>query len=548
MKYIDSLFFASGAATQSGLNTIDINLLKLEQQVVLMLIACIANPIFIHGSLVFLRLYWFEKRFQNIVQDARSLRRTRTGTRTRSEGRPSQDVERDAHGVNGREIRVLRQADGKVQGKAMRDGVDPTAEKEQLANSGDTSSDDTKTANGKLPPTEEQGEYFTTPPGSPSQAPAQEQTPTFHRDIMFADEVMNRRPALQTPDSASPMDRLPQRLSAEHHIAFVENQRNRSKVGMLRIPGPRDFDRGDVPRRIDEDGVQPLASPVAPEIQRARAQKDDDELNDDDHPLKRNITIEEPRPISRLRHGFANHMHLGRSHTENEGERSGLRQRARTFASIATARSQEKDDPMPYLSWQPTIGRNSAFVDLSEEQREELGGIEYRALKTLAWILIIYFVGFHVFGMVSLLPWILNSPGRAEYLRSYGQSPGWWGVFTPASMFNDLGFTITPDSMISFQTAIWPLLVGSFLIIIGNTGFPCMLRFIIWVTHWLVPPGSGIWEELRFLLDHPRRCFTLMFPSDASWWLFWVLVILNGLDLIFFIILDVSVHCSPAND
>ena len=39
---------------------------------------------------------------------------------------------------------------------------------------------------------------------------------------------------------------------------------------------------------------------------------------------------------------------------------------------------------MPYLSWTPTIGRNSAFVDLTEEQREELGGIEYRALKTLA--------------------------------------------------------------------------------------------------------------------------------------------------------------------
>ena len=43
---------------------------------------------------------------------------------------------------------------------------------------------------------------------------------------------------------------------------------------------------------------------------------------------------------------------------------------------------------MPYLSWTPTIGRNSAFIDLTEEQREELGGIEYRALKTLALILV----------------------------------------------------------------------------------------------------------------------------------------------------------------
>src|SRR5262249_46472877 len=70
-------------------------------------------------------------------------------------------------------------------------------------------------------------------------------------------------------------------------------------------------------------------------------------------------------------------------------DRMSLRQRARstTLGSLLTSRSLERD-PMPYLSWTPTIGRNSAFVDLSEEQREELGGIEYRALKTLAFILV----------------------------------------------------------------------------------------------------------------------------------------------------------------
>jgi len=94
--------------------------------------------------------------------------------------------------------------------------------------------------------------------------------------------------------------------------------------------------------------------------------------------------------------------------------------------------------------------------------------------------------------------------------------------------------------MISFQKAVLPLLLGAFLIVIGNTGFPCMLRFVIWSASYLVPQGSGVWEELKFLLDHPRRCFTLLFPSTATWWLFWILVILNGLDLIFFIVLDVG--------
>ena len=114
------------------------------------------------------------------------------------------------------------------------------------------------------------------------------------------------------------------------------------------------------------------------------------------------------------------------------------------------------------------------------------------------------------------------------------------GIFTSATLFNDLGFTLTPDSFISFQGAVWPLLLGSFLIVIGNTGFPCLLRFIIWVSSLFTRKETAVWEELRFLLDHPRRCFTLLFPSSATWVLFGILIALNGLDLIFFIILDIN--------
>ena len=111
--------------------------------------------------------------------------------------------------------------------------------------------------------------------------------------------------------------------------------------------------------------------------------------------------------------------------------------------------------------------------------------------------------------------------------------------FTASSLFNDLGFTLTPNSMISFQDAVFPLILGSFLIVIGNTGFPCMLRFMIWLMSKLITVDGRLYEELRFLLDHPRRCFTLLFPSRATWWLFWTLMIFNGVDLLFFIILDV---------
>ena len=78
----------------------------------------------------------------------------------------------------------------------------------------------------------------------------------------------------------------------------------------------------------------------------------------------------------------------------------------------------------------------------------------------------------------------------------------------------------------------------TFFIIIGNTGFPCMLRFAIWVFFKVVPKQSALKESLNFLLDHPRRCFTLLFPSRATWVLFWVLVGLNVADVVLFIVLD----------
>lgn len=66
MDYIDALFFASGSATQSGLNTIDINTIKLYQQIIIYFIPMITTPIFINLMVVLTRLYWFEQRFEHV--------------------------------------------------------------------------------------------------------------------------------------------------------------------------------------------------------------------------------------------------------------------------------------------------------------------------------------------------------------------------------------------------------------------------------------------------------------------------------------------------
>lgn len=343
VSYTDALFFGCAAATQSGLNTVDLNDMRTYQQVVIYCVPMVTSPIFIHTAVVFVRIYWFEKRFQHLVQSARTIRRT--GTVSESS---SSDVEQ--------------------QSSKMR-------------------------SNGS---------------------------------------------------------------SGSNGSSLVND----------------DIAAGTSRRSSDDSAANPQ-----PEV-------------------------------------------------------------------VLEAGSR---DETPYLSWNARPGRNSTFIGLNEAQRDELGGIEYRSLKTLAVILISYYLFFHVFGLICLVPWIMRSTKYGPVIRQAGQGRPWWGVFTAGSAFNDFGLTMTPNSMESFQQAAFPLLVMSFLIIIGNTAFPCMLRFIIWILSIVVRRDTPLWDELRFLLDHPRRCFTLLFPQKATWWLFATVIVLNVVNMVVLVVLNVgnTLHIVP---
>ncbi|ORY69786.1 cation transport protein-domain-containing protein [Pseudomassariella vexata] len=533
IRYIDALFFASGANTQAGLNPVDVNLLNTFQQVLITLMSMMSSPITINAGVVFLRLYWFEKRFRNMVKDARQKRGTITKSRSKAINAAS-DAER---GVNGRHITVMHN----------------TAKASRLTNDGILLDD--YAMNGAVKSDSELVYSFS----------AQNDTPPAPRDatIKFADRVT--RSDVIPEDDVVGME-LPRQRSDAEHIAILERQRKHDK-SVLRIPGPRDAERGILPEELDDDDDE-IDGDRLSRVGWKRRESSLESPRRESPPARfssnperqQTITIAEPthpnkeamadaieasaHVLSSLgpQRNKAKHGDKFHQHGIDNGIDTSTQPRFNALQRIKTALSHNKDqDSMPYLSWQPTLGRNSEFLDLTEEQREELGGIEYRSLKTLAVVMTGYFWGFWVFGLICLLLWMLhNNEHYQNVVTSVGQSPTWWAFFSSNSAFMDLGFTLTPDSMISFATARFPLLIMSFLIIIGNTGFPIMLRAIIWVTHLFVPRGTGLWEELRFLLDHPRRCFTLLFPSTPTWWLFFILVALNALDLIFFIILDLG--------
>ncbi|KAL4894830.1 cation transport protein-domain-containing protein [Aspergillus ambiguus] len=513
LAYIDALFFSAGAATQSGLNTVDFNLLHTYQQVVLYWVSMLTTPIFIHTVLVFVRLYWFEKRFQRVARDARALRQTRSRMRTISEDKDTMSQGREEMGVGDRSIVVLRNT-------LRNQGTAPEPNASKLPPPSDTESES---------------------PGA--QGESARTSGDEHDDDQDDDQDDSPGTSLRLRFGSL---RVPAQLSPEQHIAFLENQRR--NTGALRIPSPREYDRGGVPQVLDDGegppGVTRTGSRHSDEPQSPR----DAEENDNVGPMVGpHITINEPDMIrTRTRNSTFPRMDTRPTvrETKDAGDPSSplarLSTRRPTLTGIFRSLTHERErTTMPYLSWNATVGRNSNFVDLTEEQRDELGGIEYRALKTLAVVLISYYVLFHLLGIICLVPWILTTHW-GKVVTEIGQGRPWWAIFTAASSFNDVGFSITPDSMMGFADAIFPLLLGSFLIVIGNTGFPCMLRLIIWALSKFARKETALWEELKFLLDHPRRCFTLLFPRNATWWLFAILVALNGIDLIFFIILDLN--------
>ncbi|KAJ6168166.1 hypothetical protein N7497_001009 [Penicillium chrysogenum] len=199
IAYTDALFLSVSAATQSGLDTVNLNGLHLYQQIVFYIITIICTPIFIHSALVFIRLYWFEKRFQRVVRDARALRTTRSRMDHVSQDNDSEGINLAELGHGGRSIVVLRSNTGDTRDSKL---FDP----------GGKTTDDAQSETEAPKGYEKSGQ---------SSLKDLQNDRTEHRFGLGS-------------------LRVPTQLNPEQHIAFLEDQRKNK--GALRIPSPREYD------------------------------------------------------------------------------------------------------------------------------------------------------------------------------------------------------------------------------------------------------------------------------------------------------------------
>lgn len=601
--YIDILFLACGSSTQAGLNTINLNELRLSQQILVYINTTIATPIFIHGLLLFIRLYWFERYFDNIKESSKlnfKMRRNATlAARTRSMDNTVVNT------VNNQNLGLKTPTSPSKNPTVSAASVHlPTDSSSTMPSKGEKSVHETypepEDDGGPTSPIRDhEGIKFAELP-RPTKRTTEIDPSDMYKSIAMLQnkrrnsnldsDVLVIKPPNEIERSGNTsifttrahLPRSPRR----RHSVWRMGKRRRTRWNALKSSitsnGPLHRRKRTSSTEIDNESIDSEAGRMLDEGgsgDNTSANEDldcsfnsndaDDDPSDDnenaiedtdeDAPEAQTspryggmVTKFEEPDINRPKRSSRSRRHLRRWRTPVVSRMASRNPTDDSYNQrpnddeeadiLETFQPLQKTMSTSYLSWTPTIGRNSTFVHLTDEQKEELGGVEYRAVKLLIKIIVAYYIGFHAMAFIMYVVFIKlsSSAHYAAEIRGYGISPVWWGFFTAQSTFNDLGLTLTPNSMYSFSRSIYIMLIACWFIVIGNTGFPMLLRFIIWVMFKTAKPLSLYKESLGFLLDHPRRCFTLLFPAMPTWWLFAILVILNALDLILFIVLDLN--------
>ncbi|KAI1774552.1 TrkH-domain-containing protein [Hypoxylon cercidicola] len=262
-------------------------------------------------------------------------------------------------------------------------------------------------------------------------------------------------------------------------------------------------------------------------------------------PTRRGSSSEEPRSsISEAQTGdmrTSQHQHVGFLEPVQEGK-SIEGQSATTGHSIYQTHSHQTEtttrrrpqtaesartgiegfNVQTFLRQQKrNIGRNGQFFNLSEDEREYLGGVEYRALKFLSAFVIAYFALCQFFGAIALGAWM--SVYAKDDAAVNAQNPWWAGIFLAISAYNNVGFTLLDAGFIPFQSSYFLLTIVTLLSLAGPAAFPVFMRLIIWIMSTLLSFFSknkeySDWKEsFDFILKFPRRVYTSLFPAKDTW-------------------------------
>ncbi|THV06206.1 hypothetical protein K435DRAFT_773402 [Dendrothele bispora CBS 962.96] len=551
ISYVDSLFLSVSAMTVCGLATVDLSSLTPWQQVILFIQMCLGSPVVVSWVTVYLRKHYFEKKFEHVIQaslsqaiDEEQIGFSRTFTnlfRRREKSNPPSDDDAEERSEKEKKTGLK---------KLRTDMIRRVDDAPKLVNpSGWISEGDriqmkrTSTIRSNADPNRHLSFAEPSPEQNSSQVvivPA--------RSRRLSDPGTPSRPSTP-PNTAVPMHRF-DTVGPSSRATFGRTQTVEFSTSLPRRRTRRDTlqaSDGSAIEVEDRRSTHRMSSATRP-------------------PLAVHLTTHTSHTHNTYKSARrAKHSGFGGFPMPHEIVHSifkrffpGVRRelsRTATIPRTTTIVSQHGDTipppgvkVVPYITFDAVVGRNSVFPELTDEQIEELGGVEYRALNALLWIVAGYHIGVQLLAFVVIAPYISTNRWSQDFvppaLHRAIATP-WFALFQVISAYTNTGMSLVDTSMVPFQQA-YPMIVFMVLLIVaGNTGFPVFLRFTIWLLSKVVPRTSRAHETLHFLLDHPRRCFIYLFPSHQTWFLLTVVFMLNVTDWFFFMVLDIG---NPALD
>lgn len=260
-------------------------------------------------------------------------------------------------------------------------------------------------------------------------------------------------------------------------------------------------------------------------------------------PIREGATHEHPTGLG-VQHTSPNPSH-GSSHEQISHRKSAASSSHENRTPVHLQRPEQGFNINSFLRQnRAQIGRNGQFFNLTAQEREYLGGVEYRALKLLIAAVTCYFVLIQALGALALGAWIAVHETDATQTNS--QNPWWTGIFLAVSAFNNGGICLLDAGISAFLSSYFLLVVVTCLMLAGSAAFPAFLRLGLWLLAQGLKYGTReaeypvLKETLNFTLKYPRRVYTLLFPSRSTWYLVAMLVGFVAVDWVLILVLSLG--------
>ncbi|CAI6002190.1 unnamed protein product [Closterium sp. NIES-64] len=224
-------------------------------------------------------------------------------------------------------------------------------------------------------------------------------------------------------------------------------------------------------------------------------------------------------------------------------------QRLKLALEIMRVQQQQRDsEQRPGLFLQRTLSSSTwrtddiegtsanADAELLPIDPGERRFLELRALELLSWLVPVYFLVVQAVAVLLMLVLVHVSPSVRQVLDRNSVNSVFFSVFQVVSAFSNTGLMLLNSNMMDFNSNVPMLLLLSLLMLLGNTLFAPTLRGLLLLLHRTAKGEQKVVYE--YLLQHPRKCYTHLFPRSSTLWLVATVVAFNSIEFIFFCVFD----------